>query len=114
MRISDWSSDVCSSDLMCGEWLTVGDYSAWCVAKVDDWPMMPGVLPTHWRPLPASPTPHPHTDRQSVVSGKSVSVRLDPGGRRIIKKQKNRSSQIHQSPMNIRTAHTKQQAHRQQ
>src|SRR3546814_12979848 len=27
-------------------------------------------------------------DRKSVVSGKSVSVRLDPGGRRIIKKKK--------------------------
>src|SRR3546814_16821209 len=26
-------------------------------------------------------------DRKSVVSGKSVSVRVDPGGRRIIKKQ---------------------------
>src|SRR3546814_5229335 len=49
------------NDYMCGEWLTVGDYSAWFVAKVDDWPMMPGVLPTHWRPLTASPTQHPHT-----------------------------------------------------
>src|SRR3546814_16751824 len=28
-------------------------------------------------------------DRKSVVSGKSVSVRVDLGGRRIIKKQKN-------------------------
>src|SRR3546814_18708825 len=28
----------------------------------------------------------PSTDRQSVVSGKSVSVRVDPGGRRIINK----------------------------
>src|SRR3546814_13980438 len=27
-------------------------------------------------------------DRKSVVSGKSVSVRVDPGGRRIIKKKK--------------------------
>src|SRR3546814_19310551 len=29
-------------------------------------------------------------DRQSVVSGKSVSVRVDLGGRRIIKKKKNK------------------------
>src|SRR3546814_13090659 len=29
-----------------------------------------------------------HPDRKSVVSGKSVSVRVDLGGRRIIKKQK--------------------------
>src|SRR3546814_20841438 len=28
------------------------------------------------------------SDRKSVVSGKSVSVRVDPGGRRIIKKKK--------------------------
>src|SRR3546814_19906906 len=33
----------------------------------------------------AKPTP---TDRKSVVSGKSVSVRVDLGGRRIIKKKK--------------------------
>src|SRR3546814_11259970 len=31
-----------------------------------------------------------HIDRQSVVSGKSVSVRVDLGGRRIIKKKKNK------------------------
>src|SRR3546814_13305938 len=30
-----------------------------------------------------------HADRKSVVEGKSVSVRVDPGGRRIIKKKKN-------------------------
>src|SRR3546814_11852536 len=30
------------------------------------------------------------TDRKSVVSGKSVSVRVDLGGRRIIKKKKNK------------------------
>src|SRR3546814_11884237 len=29
-----------------------------------------------------------HTDRKSVVEGKSVSVRVDIGGRRIIKKKK--------------------------
>src|SRR3546814_18682925 len=29
------------------------------------------------------------TDRKSVVEGKSVSVRVDPGGRRIIKKTQN-------------------------
>src|SRR3546814_13280565 len=51
---------------------------------------------------PARPRPSPAThaaargrsggrrDRKSVVSGKSVSVRLDLGGRRIIKKKINR------------------------
>src|SRR3546814_13886122 len=33
------------------------------------------------------------TDRKSVVSGKSVAVRVDPGGRRIIKK-KNQTDHI--------------------
>src|SRR3546814_18075957 len=33
-------------------------------------------------------TYHPPIDRKSVVSGKSVSVRVDLGGRRIIKKKK--------------------------
>src|SRR3546814_14717751 len=31
---------------------------------------------------------HHHQDRKSVVEGKSVSVRVEPGGRRIIKKKK--------------------------
>src|SRR3546814_15489392 len=31
-------------------------------------------------------------DRKSVVEGKSVSVRLDPGGRRIIKKKKKKKN----------------------
>src|SRR3546814_19123732 len=34
-------------------------------------------------PLP----PHEASDRKSVVSGKNVSVRVDPGGRRIMKKK---------------------------
>src|SRR3546814_17301747 len=43
-------------------------------------------------------TPHassgrPYTDRKSVVSGKSVSVRVDLGGRRIIKKKKTEKNQ---------------------
>src|SRR3546814_17470720 len=32
---------------------------------------------------------HAHGDRKSVVTGKSVSVRVAPGGRRILKKKKN-------------------------
>src|SRR3546814_14439636 len=34
--------------------------------------------------------PRPHPDRKSVVEGKSVSVRVDLGGRRSIKKKKKR------------------------
>src|SRR3546814_20203762 len=109
MRISDWSSDVCSSDLstlLCHVWL------AYSTAK--------GMRPTHgknsfrycwlrpgrhlarhqWRPcgggeLHAGADRPPAllsrrdqaTDRKSVVSGKGVSVRVDLGGRRIIKKK---------------------------
>src|SRR3546814_21143122 len=36
----------------------------------------------------AAPFDRPGADRKSVVSGKSVSVRVDLGGRRIIKKKK--------------------------
>src|SRR3546814_15608241 len=35
-----------------------------------------------------------HIDRKSVASGKSVSVRVDLGGRRIIKKKKNYNSTV--------------------
>src|SRR3546814_14533035 len=37
---------------------------------------------------PPGPTAGGTRDRKSVGEGKSVSVRVDPGGRRIIKKQK--------------------------
>src|SRR3546814_5486951 len=67
MRISDWSSDVCSSDL--------------------------------WRSASRRPCSGPRPIRGAWASGcgrseerrvgKSVSVRVDLGGRRIIKKKKN-------------------------
>src|SRR3546814_12857262 len=109
MRISDWSSDVCSSDL--------GAQGGNSAAQVQ------GVPTSGWRqPLPAHSTqrlqalvvslptgrrragvlhrgvPKSHAgggpcrtrsgDRKSVVEGKRVSVRVDLGGRRIIKKKK--------------------------
>src|SRR3546814_21180840 len=43
-------------------------------------------------------------DRKSVVSGKSVSVRVDLGGRRIIKK-KNKLTQQHLNIINIHNNH---------
>src|SRR3546814_16070680 len=68
MRISDWSSDVCSSDLSnCGE---EHDDVLWAAGGLS----------------PARQADHA-SDRKSVVSGKSVSVRVDLGGRRIIKKK---------------------------
>src|SRR3546814_12879857 len=43
-----------------------------------------------WRATPLVPGATSSGDRKSVVEGKSVSVRVDLGGRRIIKKKKNR------------------------
>src|SRR3546814_15613469 len=91
MRISDWSSDVCSSDLM-----NIPPEDAPAAAQ-------PGIEQPR---NPAAATRPPeikagqdHHDRQgsrhidqpgaddrtSVAKGKSVAVRVDPGGRRIIK-----------------------------
>src|SRR3546814_19551406 len=80
MRISDWSSDVCSSDLRVDPktWrftLREGvkfhdgaDFDADAAARSIE------------RTMDAA--------RKSVVEGKGVSVRVDRGGRRIIKKNK--------------------------
>src|SRR3546814_17476357 len=113
MRISDWSSDVCSSDLGAG-----------CASFSPDTEMSRGRAPpapkffgAHregpavasailesggpgdrsvllFRILPKPGCWHRQVivstglDRKSVVSGKSVSVRVDLGGRRNIKKKK--------------------------
>src|SRR3546814_17928199 len=105
MRISDWSSDVCSSDLgplarsglagpgcprkLAGQ----GDRSAAAGARR----RCPGTGdgPRPWLPAGGGPADRRLTgagraapDRKSVVSGKSVSVRVDLGGRRVLKKKK--------------------------
>src|SRR3546814_15185623 len=85
MRISDWSSDVCSSDLArttppkrstSGKW-TYGVAASFAVLVM----IILGVALL----LPGGD--ENEVDRKSVVSGKSVSVRVDLGGRRIIKKK---------------------------
>src|SRR3546814_13124738 len=94
MRISDWSSDVCSSDLPCQ------GMTPECIAKMGCAAPVALIPPLAFEAMPpfsvAAPLQMPVTplagretgDRKSVVSGKSVSVRVDLGGRRIIK-QKN-------------------------
>src|SRR3546814_18256097 len=89
MRISDWSSDVCSSDL---HQVTQADIDAGIVvnqAKVtgndpdgNPTPEVPSDNPD--TPQPTDPTV---VDRKSVVSGKSVSVRVELGVRRMSKKK---------------------------
>src|SRR3546814_12492425 len=112
MRISDWSSDVCSSDLcvdptaedrmwfpdiagsgnpdavMKDIWANYRDESfitqflsqhlmrPWKLFKLLDEEKEPALAVEDWK---------------SVVEGKSVSVRVDRGGRRILKKKKKRN-----------------------
>src|SRR3546814_17339726 len=89
MRISDWSSDVCSSDLR----LLRAPKPRWDWAFSAPSAPPPPAATSAFRG-PASPSRHSalrppgRVDRKSVVEGKSVSVRVDHGGRRIIKKKK--------------------------
>src|SRR3546814_16877353 len=109
MRISDWSSDVCSSDLGCRacpfttnllqhspRTAAVGARSA--VGNVEHAPgrgggrsARCGQRQTHDQPS-GDLAGAPETDRKSVVEGRSVSVRVDLGGRRL-DKTKNRKKQ---------------------
>src|SRR3546814_19657894 len=95
MRISDWSSDVCSSDLAAPvlmmprrPTIVSNDLSTQMPTRV------PGLAPRRLRysaNLLARSFRQPKesaSDRKSVVEGKSWSVRVDHGGRRIIKKKK--------------------------
>src|SRR3546814_14385018 len=103
MRISDWSSDVCSSDLSSGKEITpqqIGDlFEATYLAP--DRPFafvehrsVPDTHATEMRQITATieqagvrrEIQGSGEDRKSVVEGKSVSVRVDLGGVRIFKK----------------------------
>src|SRR3546814_20175626 len=120
MRISDWSSDVCSSDLdqlqgaraqsrqdalAAGRGQARGGggdrrlEEAGTRRKAGSPAVGRGYFPACGRGDSARPcvtaaatSAQQTTDRKSVVSGKSVSVRVDLGGSRIIKKTK----KIHQ------------------
>src|SRR3546814_17648989 len=102
MRISDWSSDVCSSDLRRagGNGGGGGD----CAFRVGGRLAGRGGGAQMGRAAQLLPRPRAGLwlrsggagiflvrragrDRKRVVSGKSVSVRVDLGGRRIIKKK---------------------------
>src|SRR3546814_13523608 len=95
MRISDWSSDVCSSDLtlqvevVALDWKWLFIYPQYGVATVNE---LAAPIDTSIKfHITASSVMNsffiPALDRTSVVKGKSVSVRVDLGGRRIIKKK---------------------------
>src|SRR3546814_12869021 len=112
MRISDWSSDVCSSDLalLLDAILTPGGVNPAFLQAIGDggpygtgWPA-PRIATGPVRIIKADIVGNGHVraivsgddgrslktvDRKRVVSGNSGSVRVDPGGRRLIKNKKN-------------------------
>src|SRR3546814_13716039 len=121
MRISDWSSDVCSSDLLALGWFAVAREPAErepyrehghdqdggknvqigspkTVRSTNLPPARPvdkgNILAAHAVSVIAEKGDRRCVllDRKSVVEGKSVSVRVDYGGRRHIKKEKSRRS----------------------
>src|SRR3546814_16063178 len=104
MRISDWSSDVCSSDLAVppGRTATGTVDRVMIRATGDSWVQVrdaqgAALFTRVLREGDVYRVPEQSGlrlatgnagDRKSVVSGKRVSVRVDLGGRRIIKKKK--------------------------
>src|SRR3546814_14194720 len=93
MRISDWSSDVCSSDLHADR--GTADAVDGSRGHVHDDPLArtadgrstrgPGEGGT-WEPGVGVEPDRAVEDRNSVVEGKRVSVRVGLGGRRIFNK----------------------------
>src|SRR3546814_14958528 len=91
--MSDWSSDVCSSDLYsdreparCSFPLLTPDARGLQVVRSEQ-----PTATREQREVILLRGREPSADRKSVVSGKSVSVRVDLGGRRIIKRNIYRS-----------------------
>src|SRR3546814_16356281 len=81
MRISDWSSDVCSSDV---------------TNRSSGWRSGSRRGPIGAAAIAASASSStPVKDRKSVVSGTSVSVRVDLGGRRTLNKKNTKKPTKH-------------------
>src|SRR3546814_16240178 len=99
MRISDWSSDVCSSDLLFLTLRKLETRLLGLASELDfvDLEDLRGFL--HLLRIVVASVVQlllevAEADRKSVVSGKSVSVRVDLGGRRLIKQIKSTHSLI--------------------
>src|SRR3546814_10045993 len=93
LRISDWSSDVCSSDLRCKAADHHGRDRQRQVPEIiadlqQEVHAAAQVQPqVHGLGLEPAQRAHPGRSEERRV-GKSVSVSVDPGGRRFIKKNK--------------------------
>src|SRR3546814_15582475 len=114
MRISDWSSDVCSSDLLHrhgkGRQTVAINMALPFAGKVGGEDAL-DAAPQPRNPARRQRVAHhrrrdPRRDRKSVVSGKSVSVRVDLGGRRIIKKKSKQCNTTKQDITNKTTKTT--------
>src|SRR3546814_19056204 len=111
MRISDWSSDVCSSDLMyCLLTLTVilisADSSGFGLGHSV---FMAGLALVPYSLASVAGSRWAHRvrgrlgpDRKSVVEGKRVSGSVDLGGRRNIKKKKRKPMSANRTKINER------------
>src|SRR3546814_11974003 len=94
MRISDWSSDVCSSDLAGRARREIGMRRMPLDNDDEPGPVTDNEISSFFASLDLSYSDVTELatrwflDRKSVVEGKSVSVSVELGGRRIIKKKK--------------------------
>src|SRR3546814_20865828 len=101
MRISDWSSDVCSADLGAAAGRLSDDPGADPVSGRQSGSHEPDRHRTAGTQSRRDGRPAAHEfdprrrDRKSVVSGKSLSVRVDLGGLRIIKKKNQLPTIVH-------------------
>src|SRR3546814_18675671 len=110
MRISDWSSDVCSSDLLAsgdrgiaqllrpcqpvvGHAILLPFAEAYSVVAEQLARARPGDVVDEQALLDAALV-EGRQDRKRVVWGKGVSVRVDLGGRRILKKKKKTNNSL--------------------
>src|SRR3546814_16188600 len=115
MRISDWSSDVCSSDLRVVairsmEGIVIARQELWndielaIISAANRSSVSASSASTEIRERARRRGRRPASHvigttllakgaRKSVVSGKSVSVRVDRGGRRSIKKNKTKNKE---------------------
>src|SRR3546814_17601367 len=102
MRIIDWSSDVCSSDLRDTAGIAAPSAPAAPTCRLQ-WGRRRGcgrhrrheaTSGKGWslRSLHGARGADRNADRKSVVSGKRVSVRVEPGGCRIIQKKKRKNT----------------------